>query len=214
MPRIRLKPNSAEYADPKNPKSRTMLCEMEGCHEKGEFKAPKHRGLNDYYHFCLDHVREYNKAWNYFSGMSDEEVQDHLLKSLHGFRPTWKYGVNGGPTDALRDKIWQTYNFTDEPHPKDPHAERHYTGRNEYGSHDQGISAFSPEFQALAIMGLSPPVTPQDIKTRYKELAKKHHPDLNRGSPESEELLKQINMAYTILKAAFEKFEHLPKRSG
>lgn len=50
------------------------------------------------------------------------------------------------------------------------------------------------------------------IKARYKELAKKHHPDLNKGSNKSEELLKEINMAYTILKVAFEKFEDLPQR--
>lgn len=209
MSRIRLKPNSAEYADPNNLHSRNKLCEMQGCIEKGEYKAPKHRGLNEYYYFCLDHVREYNKAWNYFSGMSDQEVNDHLLKSLHGFRPTWKYGVNGSATEALRDKIWQNYHFTDEPPPKE-----HFASNGHYKGQDHGISAFSPEFQALAIMGLSPPVTPLAIKTRYKELAKKHHPDLNKGSPESEELLKQINMAYTILKAAFDKFEQLPNQSG
>lgn len=215
MPRIRLKPNSAEYADPNKPHNRNTLCEMDGCCEKGEYKAPKHRGLNDYYHFCLDHVRDYNKAWNYFSGMNDEEVQEHLLKSLHGFRPTWKYGVNGGPTEALRDKIWQTYHFTDDAPPKDhEHHQDRYSQDSYSARQDQGISAFSPEFQALAIMGLAPPVTPQAIKTRYKELAKKHHPDLNKGCNQSEELLKQINMAYTILKAAFEKFETLPDRKN
>lgn len=183
---------------------------MSGCMEKGEHKAPKHRGLNEYYYFCIDHVRDYNKAWNYFSGMSDAEVHEHMLKSLHGFRPTWKYGVNGDASEALRDKIWQSYHFTDEERPKD----RTQDQSGNYSSYSQRkaqeLSAFSPEFQALAIMGLAPPVTPLEIKTRYKELAKKHHPDLNDGCNKSEELLKQINMAYTILKAAFDKFEKLP----
>jgi len=65
----------------------------------------------------------------------------------------------------------------------------------------------------MALMGLEPPVQLQDIKTRYKELAKKHHPDLNRGCAKSEELLKQINMAYTILKLAYEKYDDLPERT-
>ena len=62
----------------------------------------------------------------------------------------------------------------------------------------------------MAIMGLKPPVTLDELKTRYKTLAKKHHPDLNQGNPQSEELLKQINMAYTILKLAFEEYKRLP----
>lgn len=202
MTRIKLKPNSAEYADGK-PKRQTQLCEMYGCAEHGEYKAPKHRALEEYYHFCLDHVREYNQAWNYFSGMSDEEVQEHVIKSIHGFRPTWKYGVNGGPTEALRDKIRQTYFFTDEPEDKEEESAHRRTS---------GFEAHSPEFQALAIMGLEPPIDLKGIKTRYKELAKKHHPDLNKGCAKSEDLLKQINMAYTILKVAYEKFEDLPQR--
>jgi len=42
-------------------------------------------------------------------------------------------------------------------------------------------------------------------------LAKKYHPDLNGKDKESEELLKKINMAYTILKMAYQKFEDLPE---
>ncbi|MFN3700414.1 MAG: J domain-containing protein [Alphaproteobacteria bacterium] len=217
MPRIRLKPNSAEYADTGASRMRTHVCNMDGCMQQGEYKAPKHRGLNEYYHFCLDHVREYNRAWNYFSGMSDEEMQDHVMSSLYGFRPTWKYGVNGDAADALRDKIWQTYHFTDEEPPRNgAHGngsgnghEHGKNGRNGY-HHTSGFEANSAEFQALAIMGLEPPITLAGIKEKYKELAKKHHPDLNKGCTKSEELLKQINMAYTILKAAYEKFEKLP----
>ena len=63
----------------------------------------------------------------------------------------------------------------------------------------------------MALMGLCPPVTLEEIKTRYKTLAKKHHPDLNKNNPESEELLKKINMAYTILKLAFEEYKNLPE---
>lgn len=203
MPRIKLKPNSAEYADGST-KGDSSLCEMHGCAEKGDFKAPKHRGLNEYYHFCLEHVQEYNKAWNFFSGMSDDEVQDHVIKSMYGFRPTWKYGVNGDKEDLLREKAWEFQYGSDETDPKRAEQQRRRF-QDRYESH-------TPEFQALALMGLEPPVNLDTIKTRYKELAKKYHPDLNKGCAKSEELLKQINMSYTILKVAYEKFDDLPER--
>ena len=198
MPRIILKPNSAEYAD-ENKKPQVHTCEMPGCGCIAEYKAPKHRALNEYYHFCIDHVRDYNKAWNFFEGMAAHEVEEHIYKSHYGDRPTWKYGVQGeDPEDILRAKAWQFSGGRDEP-PRE-------------GQRTSGFMADknSAEFEALAIMGLSPPITLDAIKTRYKELAKKHHPDLNHGCLKSEELLKRINMSYTILKLAYAEFEKLP----
>lgn len=53
----------------KRPSSRT--CEKEGCGAQGEFRAPKSVSeLQTYYWFCLDHVREYNKAWDFYKGMT------------------------------------------------------------------------------------------------------------------------------------------------
>lgn len=200
MPKIKLKPKSPEY-DTDDGKKRISTCEIPGCHEAADHKAPKHRALNEYYHFCFDHVREYNQAWDFFSGMSANEVEDYMIDSLYGNRPTWKYGVNGeNPEDILIRAAWQTYHNTDEA----PQAEQ---------KRDQ--TAFkhnTPEYESLAVMGLEPPVTLAEIKTRYKTLAKKHHPDLNKGCEKSETLLKQINMAYTILKLAYEQFEKLPER--
>ena len=202
MPKISLKPNSPEFADGQQD-SPLAQCDMPGCKELGENKAPKHRGLDDYYWFCKDHVSEYNKAWNFFEGMAASEVEEHMVNSLYGDRPTWKYGVNGDAEEALYNKAWQTYHGSDEPPP-----------RKEQEQHSQNfMSNNSPEYEALALMGLEPPITLDGIKNRYKELAKKHHPDLNKGCEKSEELLKQINMAYTILKLAYEKFEDLPERS-
>ena len=206
MPRIKLKPNSAEYAD-SNSQIKTHICDMHGCDMHGEYKAPKHRGLNEYHHFCLDHVKEYNKAWNFFSGMSDDEVQDHVLKSMYGFRPTYKYSSNANMEDDLRARAWGFKHGDDYKSEEEPD----YRKQEKFHSH-HNYDSYSPEFQALAILDLSPPVDLKRIKERYKELAKKYHPDLNKGCPKSEELLKQINMAYTILKVAYENFEKLPER--
>lgn len=201
MPKIVLKPKSAEYADTQT-RPIARGCEMPGCTLKGEHKAPKHRGLNEYYHFCLDHVREYNNAWDFFDGMAAHEVEEHIHKSFYGDRPTWKYGVEADFVETLRASAWQTYHGTNE----NPRTNGN-TGANGFAADKN-----TPEFEALAIMGLNPPVTLDKIKLRYKELAKKYHPDLNKGCPKSEELLKRINMSYTILKLAYAEFEKLPER--
>lgn len=204
MPRIRLKPNSPEYADPKQDRQpRRQHCEMPGCTLEADYKAPKDRGLSDYYRFCFEHVKEYNNAWNFFSGMSDTEVEKHMTQSLYGDRPTRRYDMPGAGAESLRRKAWQTYHFTEEEPPRGP-------GKN--GQGESGGGAQTPEFEALAIMGLKAPVTLAKIKARYKTLVKMHHPDANQGSKASEELLKSINMAYTILKMAYQAFESLPQR--
>lgn len=202
MPKIQLKPNSPEF-DTNKAHTTTRSCDMPGCRDEGDFRAPKDRSLSEHYWFCQEHVRDYNKAWNFFEGMADCEVQEHMLNSLYGDRPTWKGGVAGAAVDELYRKAWQTYNDTEEEPPKAEGFDR----RSQY------TETQTPEYEALAIMGLEPPVTLPTIKEQYKKLAKKYHPDLNRGNEKSEELLKRINMAYTILKLAYEKFEDLPERT-
>ncbi len=196
MPRIYLKPNSAEYADEKQKNQRACGCDMPGCDEVADFKAPKDRSLNEYYRFCLTHVQEYNQAWDFFSGMAPIDIEEHVVRSTLGDRPTWRYDNFANLESELNRRAWQHYHFSDSE-PKNGPAPESPFGRN------------SPEWQAMAIMHLEPPLSLKDVKARYKELVKKHHPDVNRGDPKSEELLKSINMAYTILKLAYEKFEKL-----
>ncbi len=198
MPKIQLKPKSPEFKDPKQ-RVRTRHCDMPGCPESGEHRAPKDRSLSDHYWFCFDHVKDYNAAWDFFSGMNADEVEAQILKSMYGDRPTWRYDVDGAAVDAIKRAAWQTYNFTEEEPPK-------FEGRK------NTISNQTPEGEALALMDLEAPVTLNEIKTRYKELAKKYHPDLNPGDKKSEDLLKHINMAYTILKLSYAKFEKLESR--
>lgn len=202
MPKIRLKPNSPQYDEPKKA-SRAKACDMPGCSAHGDHRAPKDRSLSDHYWFCFNHVKDYNSAWDFFSGMHKDEVEEHILNSLYGDRPTWRYDVDGAMAENLRRATWQTYHFTDKEPPKE---------KTRQGGGTTHQNANTPEFEALAIMGLEPPITLAGIKTRYKELAKQYHPDLNQGDKKAEELLKTINMAYTILKLSYAKFEKLEAR--
>src|SRR5882724_8041955 len=93
--RIRIKPRTAQ----KQPKVReeVAMCGWPGCKKPGPHRAPKGRGQErEYWSFCIDHVREYNASYNYFSGMSDDAVARYQKDALTGHRPTWKMGANGG----------------------------------------------------------------------------------------------------------------------
>lgn len=205
MPKIFLKPNSAEFAETETT-AKVQRCEMPGCRAEGQHKAPKDRALKEYYHFCFDHVREYNKAWNFFSGMANHEVEEHMINAMYGDRPTRRWDNHEAAEEILKRKAWQTYNFTEKEPPKNG-------GYDYNSSYNATYNRNTPEYEAMAIMGLTPPVKLKDIKARYKELAKKHHPDLNGGCNKAEELLKEVNMAYTILKVAYEQFEKLPDKN-
>ena len=52
---------------------------------------------------------------------------------------------------------------------------------------------------ALTLMGLSLPITPEEIKQRYRALAKQWHPDLHPNNPEAEQRMKEINAAAEML---------------
>ena len=204
MPKINLKPNSPDYQDPEKPRNYARACDMPYCPGEGTFRAPRDRSLTNHYWFCQDHITEYNRAWNFFEGMNQREVEEHILKSMFGDRPTWRYDADGLAEENLRRQAWEFHGMGGA----DDRASRAW---QEYEQNKNQVDHQTAEFEALSIFGLEPPVNLDDIKQRYKELAKKYHPDLNRGCAKSEELLKQVNMSYTVLKLAFQKFDQLEK---
>jgi hypothetical protein len=161
---------------------------MPGCPEAGEFRAPKSRkNLTDYHWFCLEHVRAYNASWDFYKGMSPAEVEAQLRADTSWQRPTW-------PLGRLGHAAW------DEDVLKDPlhilAAARMKSARRP----DPG-KAPAELREPLATLGLSWPITMDTLKARYKELAKRHHPDANGGSRDAEERLKTINLAYAALRS-------------
>ncbi|MEB3701565.1 DnaJ domain-containing protein [Candidatus Bealeia paramacronuclearis] len=54
---------------------KTRLCDHGGCEQEGEYRAPKSpHNLREYYWFCLEHIRDYNKSWDYYKDMPPEEI--------------------------------------------------------------------------------------------------------------------------------------------
>lgn len=195
MPQIKLKQNSPEFEElrqKKQAQAGKRRCDMPGCTHSGDHRAPKDRSLNDYYHFCFDHVQEYNQAWNFFSGMADRDVERQIISDLYGDRPTWRADSYRGFESELRRKIHEAHTFEEAPEDESP--QRPMTG--------------NPQMDALTLLGLTAPVTFDQIKLRYRALVKKYHPDHQIGTGTdpriAEEKLKEINMAYTVLKAAYQ----------
>lgn len=173
-------------------------CDHPGCIAGGDYRAPKSRlDLRDYYWFCLEHVRAYNLAWNYYAGMSDTEIEAEIRHDTVWQRPSWRLGARHGPGYAarVRDHFGVFSDGAEGPRERGgPNG-----GRGRDGLH----CALSAREQAMAVFELEPPFTLVGLKARYKALVKLHHPDTNGGDKAAEEKLKIINQAYATLKASY-----------
>ncbi|HXE17622.1 MAG TPA: J domain-containing protein [Stellaceae bacterium] len=162
-------------------------CDHPGCAGAGEFRAPRSRDtLNEYYWFCLDHVRSYNASWNYYAGMSETEIEAELRKDMVGHRPSWKFGHRVAWRFADGVKDFGLFDFEEEA-----------------VSVKRRARPQTPQEKALEIFDLALPLNVATLKRRYKELVKLHHPDANGGDKAAEERLKIINQAYATLKASY-----------
>lgn len=194
---LRVKPDEDRLLRDTAPK-----CEWEGCDNPGLYPAPKGRGMEGKYHrFCLDHVREYNKGYNYFSGVPDEEVVAQQKADQIGDRPTWFVGVNAYGKSKGRGRGQRGgYGYRFET--KDPFGlfgERGPAGEAP-GKVKRPLKRL--ERKALHQLNLDDDATKQDIKTRFKELVKRLHPDHNNGDRSSEDKLREVIQAYNYLRQA------------
>lgn len=182
-------------------------CQWKGCKQPGSHRAPKGRGRDgEYFSFCIDHVREYNAAYNYFDGMSDDEVSEFQKDAMTGHRPTWKVGANswahGTQQGAPGAKGANLGGGGGSGH--DPHgffAERARQAREEPAA-ERRRQLKPIERKSLETLHLNEMASKEEIKARFKELVKRHHPDANGGDTRSEDTLREIIQAYNYLKQA------------
>lgn len=180
-------------------------CQWKGCDKPGSHRAPKGRGRDgEYFVFCVDHVRDYNSKYNYFNGMSDDEVAEFQKDAITGHRPTWKMGGNSGGDGETSKKPntktadWDAYDKIQDPHGF--FAWRAKQARKEAQAPRKQVKPL--ELKALTALHLEAEASGDEIKTRFKELAKRHHPDTNGGDKRSEEKLREVIQAYNYLKRA------------
>ncbi|MGV8839364.1 MAG: J domain-containing protein [Bauldia sp.] len=192
---IRIKPRvhvAEERRAPAEPR-----CESPGCAAPGGYRAPKGRNREgQYFNFCLDHVRDYNKSYNYFAGMTDHDIDAYRVDAATGHRPTWTMGARAGHhvgEGAGAEQIHDVFGVF-------PGFGHRTGGGEEPGPRERPLGNVDRKsFATLDLEGREDRAT---IKSRFKELVKRLHPDANGGDRSSEDRLREIIQAYNHLKAA------------
>ena len=184
--KIDIKKNSLSWE-----KKSIRKCDNEDCQEKGEFRAPKSRILlNQYYFFCLDHVKEYNKSWDFYKGLSVNQIETSMREDIIWNRPSW----------PLKGNPYKVINEINELYEDDPNLLNLDRSYGEYFKNkiiDEKLT--SEENLALSTLELKLPLTLENIKKNYKKLVKIFHPDVNGNNKKAEDKFKEINSAYKIL---------------
>jgi curved DNA-binding protein CbpA len=182
-------------------------CQWKGCTAPARHRAPRGRGRDgQYYVFCLDHVRQYNASYNYFDGMNDSQVEDFQKEALTGHRPTWKMGVNASEKNGGTAKERPAANNGARAHgwrTLDPHGFFAWRAKAARKTPVEDRRQLKPlEKKSLETLNLTGRATRVEIKARFKELVKIHHPDANGGDARSGDKLREIIQAYNFLKQA------------
>jgi len=177
-------------------KTHYKKCDSPKCNEKGEYRAPKSRVmLNKYFYFCLDHIKEYNKSWDFYKGMSVEQIENSMRSDTFWDRPSW-------PLKNSFKNIFDEFNEYVEDFVKNDDDKINDTYfKNKLLDESLTIE----EAKALRELDLKMPISLEKIKKNYKKLVKIFHPDVNGNNKDAEEKFKQINESYKLLLKKFIK---------
>ena len=166
------------------------ICDWDNCDNIGEYKAPiekdnskKHRML------CLEHVREFNKNWNYFSGMSDQQVFNFIKSDMTWHKPTQSFSSS----DNFFKILWNNA-LKDEQNKYKTNGQFDHMNQFKFNHND---------VKAFGILGISIGIKWEKVQEKFKKLVKKFHPDMNAGNKKYEDKLKIITLAYTQLKNTY-----------
>ena len=168
-------------------------CAAPGCMERGEYKAPIHAanfdGPGTYRLLCLDHVREHNAKYNYFEGMTPDEIQEAQSPISGWERPARSSFTAGDPRPAWSD-------FSD---PLDAISAR-FRGAMRRGETPSKFSR--EERRALSVLGLGEETDLHAVRQRYSQLVRRYHPDRNGGDRSHETRLREVIDSWQLLRKA------------
>lgn len=174
------------------------ICAHPDCTEAAHYRAPKSAGhVNDdnpqgrYVYFCLDHVREYNRSWDFFADMSAAEIEAFQRESITGHRKTKPVGLKASG---------KYRHFTEYLHPNDAWIFDFLGHTGRATPEPPKPKASKKERWAMAVFDLDAPFSQQEVKTRYRKLAHQYHPDKHGGDRKAEAKFKEITEAYSVLK--------------
>ena len=166
------------------------ICDWNNCKEIGEYKAPIEKDNSKKYRMlCLEHVKEFNKNWNYFSGMNDDQVINFLKSDMIWHKPTQSFSSS----DNFFKVLWNNTLKDEMDNDK---------FKSEF-NHMRQFKFDHKDIKAFGILGVTVGLKWQKIQEKFKVLVKKFHPDMNAGNKKYEEKLKLITLAYTQLKNTY-----------
>ncbi len=172
-------------------------CDAPGCTEAGEFRAPPLEGPGDgsgpgaFRWFCLDHVRAFNAGYNYFDGMTADEIHA-AQRPMAGWERETRSFRNAGTDPGPR---WA--DFSD---PLDAIAARFR--RTPAPERSDGKPLSGEDRRSLDVLGLKPDADRSALRKRYSELVRRYHPDRNGGDRSHEAMLAKVIAAYQQLRQA------------
>jgi DnaJ-domain-containing protein 1 len=192
------KPEEAEQAaDAQHLKPGERPCDHQGCRLAGTARAPKSRDLmSEHYWFCQAHAAEYNRSWDFYAGMSEEQIRARQAEEVStGGRPTWSFKVGRGSREsaaaASKGFFRDAFGIFNQNRTQ-TEAER--------AAHDRHLGRL--ERAALADLDLDATADSAKIRRRYTELLKRCHPDANGGDRSTEHKLQRVIKAFRTLRKA------------
>ena len=177
--------------------SEGRCCDAPHCPEAGEFRAPGIRsasfdGPGEFRWYCLDHVRAFNSGYNWFAGMTPDEVMA-AQHPVHGWdRQTRAFSPTAGIDQAPR---WG--DFAD---PLDAITAR--ARARKPATRADGRMLMPDERRALDLLDLPLDADRRALRMRYADLVRALHPDRNGGDRSHEARLQKVIEAYQLLKNA------------
>ena len=165
------------------------ICDWNNCKELGEYKAPKEKdNSKDYRLLCFKHIKEFNKNWNYFSGMNEDEIFSFLKSDMTWHKPTQSFTSS----DNFFKVLWK--NALNEKIDINQKNDEYKTNKLNFDHND---------IKSFEVLGVPVGLKWSKIKIKFKKLVKIFHPDINAGDKNNEEKLKLITLAYTQLKKTY-----------
>lgn len=174
-------------------KTETPACDWPDCPQAGDYPAPAGPNTDEKRHFCYAHVRDYNRSYNYFEGMSDADAERFRRAAQTGHRPTWAMGARRARGSRVED--WQF---------QDPLELMRDAGLGQDAAFDNrgGAKVTSGQKRALDVLELPATASAEDVRKRFKVLVKQYHPDANGGDRSHEDDLQGVIQAHDYLKAS------------
>lgn len=184
-------------------------CARPMCQEPAYYRAPKSpQQLNEYRYFCLKHIQEHNKRWNFCANMSEDEIIHHLEQDIIGHRPTWVSGLGIKSKTQKKHRFSQenTHNEFDFDDPFDlgrtifGDQKKQHKKKNKSTKQQQQISKeLQKIYDACTVLGVDFPVNYEILRKSYKKLVKQYHPDINKKDLDAEAKLRRIVAAYKLV---------------